>query len=136
PRLFLPLNAGRPASVAAVEAALANEEKTLVLIAQRDASVEQPGADDLFPVGTRGVIKKMNRTDAGLELLVQGVERVAVVRTEQTEPYLKARVRPLPLPDDGGTEVEALYRATIDLATKAVELAQPQSVINVAQLAA
>ena len=47
-------------------------------------------------------IKKMARSATGIELLVQGVERVGLVRLEQTEPYLKARVRPLPLPDDRG----------------------------------
>ena len=74
PYLFVPLSAGRPNSVAAVEAALANEEKTLVLFAQRNAAVEQPGPDDLYTVGTRGVIKKMARSESGLELLVQGIE--------------------------------------------------------------
>ncbi len=136
PNLFVPLSAGRTASVAAVEAALATEEKALVLVAQRDASVEAPGEADLYPVGTRGVIKKVNRSGEGLELLVQGVERVGVVRLEQTQPYLKARFRPLPLPDDNDTEVEALFRATLELAGKAVELAQPNSKLNVAQLAA
>jgi ATP-dependent Lon protease len=136
PNLFVPLSAGRTVSVAAVEAALATEEKTVVVVAQRDAAVENPHEPDLYPVGTRGVIKKVNRSEDGLQLLVQGVERVALVRLEQTEPYLRARVRPLPLPDDGGTEVEALFRATLELASKAVELAQPQSKLNVAQLAA
>ncbi|HYT89492.1 MAG TPA: LON peptidase substrate-binding domain-containing protein, partial [Gemmataceae bacterium] len=135
PHLFVPLSAGRPSSVAAIEAALANEEKTLVLVAQRDASVEQPASDDLYTVGTRGVIKKVNRTEGGLELLVQGVERVALVRFEQTDPYLQARVRPLPLPDDSDTELEALHRATLDLAARALELTQPRTPFNIAQLA-
>ena len=55
PDLFVPLTAGRPGSVAAVEAALTREDKTVVLLTQRDASVEQPGADDLYTIGTRGV---------------------------------------------------------------------------------
>ena len=55
PHLFMPLSAGRPTSVAAVEAALQTEEKALVLIAQRDASVEQPGLDGLYAIGVRGV---------------------------------------------------------------------------------
>src|SRR5271170_7062772 len=52
PYLFVPLSAGRAASVAAVEAALASEDKTLVLLTQRNASVEQPASDDLYTVGT------------------------------------------------------------------------------------
>jgi ATP-dependent Lon protease len=134
PYLFAPLAAGRPASVAAVEAALLTEDKTVVLLAQREA-VDQPTEAQLYTVGTRGVIKKVARGEGGLELLVQGLERVAIVRFEQTEPYLRARIRPLPLPEDGGPEVEALYRATLDQAAKVLELAQTQAPFDVEQLA-
>jgi ATP-dependent Lon protease len=136
PYLFLPLSVGRPNSVAAAEAVLATEEKTFVAVAERDPNAEQAGPENLHSNGTRAVIKKMVRGNGGLELLVQGVERVAILKVEQTEPYLKARVRTLPFPDDGGTEVEALYRATLDLAARVIELAQPQGPVNVAQLAA
>ena len=123
PYLFLPLSAGRPVSMAAVEAVLATEEKTFLAVALKNPEVEQPTADDLYTVGTRAVIKKMARSGAGIELLVQGVERVALVGLEQTEPYLRARVRPLPLPEDQGTEVEALRRAVLELTARALELA-------------
>ena len=72
PHLFLPLAVGRPNSVAAVEAALANEEKTLVVVAQRNGEDDRITADNLFTVGARAVIKKMNRSDETLEILVQG----------------------------------------------------------------
>src|SRR5262245_14885595 len=75
PHLFLPLSVGRGGSVAAVEAALASEEKTFVVVAQRDASVEQPSPEQLFSVGTRAVIKKMARSAQGIDLFVQGIER-------------------------------------------------------------
>ncbi|HJT78584.1 MAG TPA: endopeptidase La [Gemmataceae bacterium] len=136
PHLFMPLSVGRAGSVGAVEAALQGEEKALVLIAQRDATKEQPAPDDLFTVGTRAVIKKMARSENGLEMIVQGVERVAVLRVEQTEPFLKARVSPLPLPTDTSAEVEALHRAVLDLAGRALQLVQPQAEFNVQQLAA
>src|SRR6185503_11606965 len=78
PGLFLPLSVGRPGSVAAVEAVLAGEDKTFVVVAQRDAANEAPGADDLYPIGVRAVIRKMARADAGVEMLVQGIERVVL----------------------------------------------------------
>jgi ATP-dependent Lon protease len=136
PYLFVPLSAGRAGSVAAVEAALASEDKAVVLLTQRDAAVDQPGESDLHTIGTRGVIKKVNRSEGGLGLLVQGLDRVAVVRMEQSEPYLKAKVRDLPLPDDGGLEVEALHRAVLELAAKAVEMTRPDSTGELTQLAA
>jgi ATP-dependent Lon protease len=136
PHLFMPLSVGRPNSMAAVEAALASEEKTLVLFAQRDAGNDQPGADDLYAIGTRAIVKKMVRGDNTVEMLVQGVERVALVKIEQAEPYLKARVRVLPFPDDGGTEVEALFRSILELGARVLELAQPQAQVDINQLAA
>ncbi len=136
PNLFMPLAVGRPGSVAAAEAVLATEDKAFVVAAQRDAALEQPGIDDLFTVGTRAVVKKMARSPNGVELIVQGVERVAILRAEQTEPYLKARVRPLPWPDDAGPEVEALHRALLELAGRVLELAHPQAEIDVQQIAA
>ncbi|GIW93987.1 MAG: hypothetical protein KatS3mg110_2028 [Pirellulaceae bacterium] len=91
PYLYLPLSVGRPASVAAIEAAMGSEDKTILVVAQRDPQVEQPGWDDLYKVGTRAVIRKLARSDQGMEILVQGLERVRLVELEQTEPYVKAR---------------------------------------------
>jgi ATP-dependent Lon protease len=136
PQLFIPLSVGRPQSVAAVEAAMATEAKTFIAVAQRDASVEQPGLEDLYTVGTQAVVKRAGRGENGLEIIVQGLERVAILKVEQTEPYLKASVRPLPWPEDTGTEVEALQGAVLELATQALSLVQLPTPINIQQLAA
>jgi len=136
PHLLMPLAVGRPASRAAVEAALAGEDKTLFVVAQRNEATDEPGETELFTIGTRAVIKKMARSEQGLEIIVQGVERATMVRLEQTAPYLRALVRPLPLPDEGGTEVEALHRTVLELAGKALSLARPQAHIDLGQLMA
>jgi ATP-dependent Lon protease len=146
PHLFMPLSVGRPSSLAAIEAALATEEKTFIVAAQRDHVSEQPGFADLRTVGTRAVIKKMARTvptgegkgeqQTVIEMLVQGVERVRLLGVEQMEPYLKVRYEPWPLPEDTGTEVEAMQRAILDLAVKVLELAEVQAPITVQQLLA
>lgn len=128
PGLMLPLSVGRESSVKAVEAALKTEEKEIILIAQRDAQVEAPQQDDLYTIGTKAVIRKSSRPGQGmLEILVLGVERVVVVKLESTEPFLQAKFRTLALPEDGGSEVEALAGALLELAGKAIALAQPQS---------
>src|SRR5918992_4096717 len=137
PNLQMPLSIGRPASQAAVETAMASEEKQLVIVAQRDATVETPSQADLYTIGTRAIIKKTTRPREGmLELVVQGVERVVVLKVEQTTPHLMARVRPLPAPVDGGAEVEALHRAILELAAKALALVQPQAAAPLGQMLA
>ncbi|HZU27921.1 MAG TPA: endopeptidase La [Bryobacteraceae bacterium] len=137
PYLLMPLSVGRASSVAAVEAALATEEKEVLLFAQKDASVETPGQDDLYLVGTRALIRKMNRPNEGvLELLVLGMERVALIRLDNSEPFLRARVNPLPLPMDSSPEVEALQGALTELAGRAIQLAQPNSPQEIGKLLA
>ena len=128
PGLLLPLSVGRESSLQAVEAALKTEEKEIILIAQRDAQTETLQQDDLYTIGTKAVIRKSSRPGEGvMEILVLGIERVVVMKLEATQPYLSAKYRVLPLPQDGGSEVEALSGALLELATKAISLAQPQS---------
>jgi len=128
PYLLMPLSAGRPASVAAVEAALATESKEILVFAQRDPELDVPTQDDLYAIGTKAVIRKMNRSGEGhLELMVLGMERVTLVKLDSSEPFLKGRATPLPLPKDSGPEIEALQGALIELASEALTLAQPGS---------
>ncbi len=134
PQIFVPLSVGRARSVAAVKAALASEEKHLLVVAQRDPAVNEPKPEDLYTVGTVAVIKKMAPNGEKLDLLVQGVERVAIVGYKETDGYQTATVRALPLPEDGGAEVEALYRAVIEQADRIVHILQPQTQRNIGQL--
>src|SRR5215510_11331037 len=137
PSVWMPLTVGRPVSVATIEAVLAREDKEFVVVAQRDAAVEAPGPQDFFSIGTKAVVKRMaRRPDGTIELMVQGVERVVIVRLEQTEPYLRARVRLAPVPEEKNTEIEALQRAIVELASRAIELAQPNASAEFAQMLA
>ena len=133
PNLMMPLVAGRPRSIAAAEAALAREDKTLILVAQKDANVEEPKLEDLYTIGTQAVVKKMERTDDALQLVVQGTRRVALLKADRDEPYLEVRVRPIPDPQDSGTQVEALHRAIVEQAAKIHAILQPQGEINITQ---
>ncbi|MDQ2773684.1 MAG: endopeptidase La [Acidobacteriota bacterium] len=137
PGLLLPLSVGRENSLKAVEAALKTEEKEIILIAQRDAQVEAPERDDLYTIGTKAVIRRSSRPNEGmLEILVLGVERVVVVKLESSEPYLSAKYRVLDVPSDGGSEVEALSGALLELVSKAIALAQPQSAADLTRMLA
>jgi ATP-dependent Lon protease len=135
PQLFMPLSVGRAASIAAVEAALKTESNEILVFTQRDAAVESPGQDDLYTIGCRATIKKMVRPrPEQIELLVQGIERVVLIRIEHTEPYLTARVRPLPVTDATGPEIEALQRSIIDLANRLIALSNPQAAQQLGQV--
>jgi ATP-dependent Lon protease len=128
PSLVTPLSVGRATARAAIDAAAASEEKQIVIVAQRDAAIEEPQQNDLYTIGTKAIIRRMAKPrDEAIDLIVQGIERVAIIRIEQAGSHLQARVRSLPLPTDKSDEVEALHRAILDLARKALSVAQPQA---------
>ncbi|MEZ5398102.1 MAG: endopeptidase La [Bryobacteraceae bacterium] len=136
PYLVMPLSVGRPRSLAAVEAALATEDKEIVLISQRDNEVESPGQGDLYVYGTKAVIRKMARPSENLmEVLVLGSERVMLIKLEQSEPYLMGRVQPAPMPTEHSPEIDALKRSVIEIAQKAIVLSQTQVPFDFGQLA-
>jgi ATP-dependent Lon protease len=136
PGLLLPLSVGRESSLAAVEAALKTEEKEVILVAQRDPHVDVPQQDDLYTIGTKAVIRKSSRqNEEMLEILVLGTERVVIVKIDSDE-FLSARYRELPLPEDTGSEVEALRGALLEQASKSVALAQPQSAAELTRMLA
>ena len=125
PGAMIPLAAGRPRSVAAVEAALATQEKLLACVTVREGQAGEMEAtpEDLYPVGTLVVVKRMMRTPDALQLIVQGTERVRVLGWERTEPHLRARVQILPPPrTESAEEVEALWRNVKTLVERALAM--------------
>jgi ATP-dependent Lon protease len=132
-----PLTVGRPLSLRAAEAALANEEKLLGVIAQREDNDTEPAPSRLYSIGTLVVISRMMRspgTEEVLHLIVQGQERFRIVGYTEQEPYFKATVEILPEPVREETaEVEALKRNIMALVQKALALLPnvPQEIRNV-----
>ena len=99
PKMVAPLFVGREKSIQAIEAAF-NEKTSLILSSQREASVEDPGADDIMPVGTRvSVLQLFKLPDGSVKALVEGQERVRIEGFASTEPFLLAISTPL-TPDD------------------------------------
>ena len=134
PGIMMPLTIGRDRSVAAVEAALKTEEKTLIVVAQRNAEQESPRFEELYTVGTKGVIKQVGRTPEGrLHAIVQGVERVVLLKAEQTEPFFLARSRPMAPPTDTGPEIDALQRAILDMVNELPKVVQTSGINEVVE---
>jgi len=126
PNLLMPLSVGRPNSIAAIQAAMASETKEIIVVTQRDSSVEIPGPADLFPMATRAVIKRSGRSGDKFEILVLGVERVALDFGDAsgTDDFLRANYRPAPIPEEpaeDNPEIEALQREVAELASKVLE---------------
>jgi ATP-dependent Lon protease len=112
PNSFMPLAVAREASVRLVEEANATG-KLIGVFTQREASVEEPMQEDLYPVGTATHIHKMFKLpDGSLRLIVQGVERLTLDRILQARPYLRAAVTVAPdeKREEDHLEIDALQR--------------------------
>jgi ATP-dependent Lon protease len=92
------------------------EEKTIVVVAQRNPQTEAPTLADLYSIGTKAIVKQIGQsTEGAIHAMVQGLDRVVLLKEEQTTPFATVRVRSLDRPSDNGTEVQALHRAIQEL---------------------
>jgi ATP-dependent Lon protease len=132
PGVMMPLTIGRERSIAAVNGAMKTEEKMIVVVAQRDPQTEEPGLSDLYSIGTKAMIKQLGQSTEGTtHALVQGLDRVVVLKEEQSTPYSTVRVRTLERPSDSGPEVQALHRAIQELLSDLPRLIQAPGVQEV-----
>src|SRR2546426_2818360 len=125
PETVVPLGVGRPRSIAAVEAALATQEKLLGCITVRADAVTGADAtpEDLYEVGTLVMIKRMARTEDTMRVEAQGTDRIRVLAWKQQDPYLRAVVRILPeVAIIDPEEVEAVKRNVQSMIQEALAL--------------
>ena len=131
-----PFSAGRRISVEAIDSALASETKELAVFAQRDIAADVPDQEELYEIGTRAVIKRMARSEETVEMILQGVERVRLVKLEKQDPFLLGRVEALPMPEwEDTAEAEALKQELIELTRQYQGMVQSAMGFDVEQAA-
>jgi ATP-dependent Lon protease len=127
PVLITPMLAATDRARLLVDDALAGD-RLLVAVASRDREIEEPGAGDLYDVGTAVRILRMLKTDDGMHRLwVQGIRRVRIVDIFETEPFLRARIEPLDEVIEPGVELEALEH---NARTRFLELAEDSGTVS------
>lgn len=108
PQQVIPLYIGRERSLKLLRELPAGK-KTIVVVAQREGSVENPEVPDLFTVGTTAsVMKILDMPDGSQSAIVQGGERVLIREYTQTEPYFKARIESIEEQYEAGLETDAM----------------------------
>jgi ATP-dependent Lon protease len=115
PHAVLPLTVGRESSVQLINSL--GEDKTIVVVAQREARVDNPQPSDLYLVGTSAVVHKVVKMpNQSLFVFAEGLERVRLGEFTQLAPFMRARVSAIPeaAPPDS-SEVEALQRNVLTL---------------------
>jgi ATP-dependent Lon protease len=124
PHMVLPLFVGREKSIEALEYAMANDKQVL-LVAQRHAADDDPGADDIYQVGTvSNILQLLKLPDGTIKVLVEGGFRAVIDSVDDDGGFAVAGVREVVSDDIPDEEVEALLRSTISQFEKYVNLSK------------
>lgn len=114
PHMVLPLFVGRPKSIAALEAAMANDDPVF-LLAQLDPNTEDPKAEDLHQTGTVAqVLQVLKLPDGTVKVLVEGIRRARALTVDETGGLFLSHVEAIDENSDkDNPEIEALRRTLL-----------------------
>ncbi len=98
---------GRSMARLALDEAL-QQDTPVVFVAQKEADIDQVDPEDMYSVGTLGVIRNALRSDDDVKVIAEGLSRVKIARFSQTDPYFKADVEKLPTIESDNATVVAL----------------------------
>jgi ATP-dependent Lon protease len=135
PGIIGPMVVGRAKSIAAAQNAV-REERPIGIVMQRDAGLEDPGPEDLHPIGTvANIVRYMTAPDGSHHVVLQGMQRFRILELLPGTPFLAARVLHIPEPELQTPEVEARFRHLQSQAVEAMQLLPqaPQELIAALQ---
>lgn len=113
PHMVIPLFVGRPKSIKALESAM-ETGKAIMLVAQKNASKDDPVEEDLYPIGcVANILQMLKLPDGTVKVLVEGSTRGRLVSIDDVGPFFQCVVEGLPLDDEADPDLEALRRAIL-----------------------
>ena len=132
PHMVTPLFVGRQKSIEALEIAMA-ADKHVLLVAQKNPSLDDPKAEDLYSVGTiASILQLLKLPDGTVKVLIEGKERAQINKIEELDTYFKAQISPLSEVGVSGSEAHAMVSAAVSQFEQYVNLSKkvPAEVIT------
>ena len=124
PQIVQPLFVGRPRSIKALEIAMASD-KQILLVAQKNASEDEPGVDDLFKIGTVATILQLIRLpDGTVKVLVEGLNRAKIKQVLFESDHFKAETEVLEPEEIAEKESALLIRSLLSQFDQYVQLSK------------
>lgn len=137
PQIVQPLFVGRPKSIKALEVAMASNKQVL-LVAQKNASDDEPAADDLYQIGTVATILQLIRLpDGTVKVLVEGLERAQLRNVSFVEDHFRAETLSLQTEAIAEKEAELLIRSLLSQFEQYVQLSKkipPEVVTSISSI--
>jgi ATP-dependent Lon protease len=113
PHMVIPLFVGRAKSIKALETAM-EAGKSIALVAQKSATKDDPGTDDLYAIGSMAnILQMLKLPDGTVKVLVEGTQRANVLRVYDAKTHFDAEVQIVPAEDGTDSESEAMRRVLI-----------------------
>jgi ATP-dependent Lon protease len=113
PHMVMPLFVGRPKSIKALESAM-ESGKSILLVAQKSAAKDDPGAEDLYQIGcVSNILQMLKLPDGTVKVLVEGSQRAHIANVTDEGTYYTAEATAIPGDEGQNHEVEAMRRAII-----------------------
>ncbi len=113
PHMIVPLFVGRDKSVRALEDVM-KEDKQILLVAQKDAAVDDPAPDDIHTVGTIGaVLQLLKLPDGTVKVLVEGGSRARIQKFAENTEFFQAYAEAIEDPEADSRELQALARSVV-----------------------
>ena len=137
PHMIVPLFVGREKSVRALEDVM-KDDKQILLVAQKNASQDDPTTDDIHSVGTIGtVLQLLKLPDGTVKVLVEGSARARVIEYYDNEEFFQARAQQITSDEGDPQEVEAMSRSVLAQFEQYVKLNKkvpPEVLVSVNQI--
>lgn len=132
PHMVTPLFVGRQKSIEALERAMASDKQVL-LVAQKDPSLDDPKGEDLYSVGTvAAILQLLKLPDGTVKVLIEGRERAKIERIDDLDTYFRALIQPMEEVGVSGSEAHAMVAAAVSQFEQYVNLSKkvPSEVIT------
>ncbi len=121
PGTIVPLPLENPADRELVSAALPSQQ-IVTFVARKDSLAEEPSPEHLHEIGTAAMLLKLLRRDDGTQtIIVHGLQRVRIGQYTQTEPFLQAKIEPIPQTHPKGKVIQALESSIRDQARRIIQ---------------
>ena len=137
PHMIVPLFVGREKSINALEDVM-REDKQILLVAQKNASEDNPSVDDIYRVGTiASVLQLLKLPDGTVKVLVEGAARARIEDLSDNGRFFEAHGEAMAEPEDTSTDTEGLARSVVTQFEHYVKLNQkipPEVQVSLSQI--
>src|SRR5665213_2242307 len=122
PHMVIPLFVGRPKSIKALETAM-ESGKSIMLVAQKTASKDEPSADDIYEIGcVSNILQMLKLPDGTVKVLVEGTQSARIHRIEELDTHFICDLTPVTPDTEEHAELEAMRRAIVQQFDQYVKL--------------